>query len=134
MIHKYSMSGYNIVLDVESGGVYVVDGLTFNMLDKISLPMDKNCPDKFFKEFSEYTKEEIQDSYNEIYSLYTSKRLFSDNNGYEKYKESSVELPCCDDAVWLPWHDGRRGQQQRLYCVYGKRRRHGTGDLRRPED
>lgn len=93
MIHKYSMSGYNIVLDVESGGVYVVDDLTFKMLDKISLPMNKNCPDNLFKEFSKYSIEEIQDSYNEIYSLYESKRLFSDDNVYEKYSTSAEQAP-----------------------------------------
>ena len=81
MIHKYSMSGYNIVLDVESGGVYVVDDLTFKMLDKISLPMNKNCPDNLFKEFSKYSIEEIQDSYNEIYSLYQKGDIMNKENG-----------------------------------------------------
>ena len=35
MIHKYSMNGYNIVLDVNSGGVHVVDDLTYQILDDV---------------------------------------------------------------------------------------------------
>lgn len=93
MIHKYSMSGYNIVLDVGSGGVYFVDDLTFNMLDKINLPMNKDCPDSFFKEFSEYDMEEIQDSYNEIYYLYETQRLFSDDSIYEQHRKITEQSP-----------------------------------------
>jgi len=35
MIHKYKLAGYNIVLDVNSGGVHVVDDLTYDILDNI---------------------------------------------------------------------------------------------------
>ena len=31
MIHKYKLGDYNIVLDVNSGGVHVVDELTYDM-------------------------------------------------------------------------------------------------------
>ena len=33
MIHKYSMNGFNIVLDVNSGAVHVVDDAVYDVLD-----------------------------------------------------------------------------------------------------
>lgn len=33
MIHKYQLNGYNIVLDVNSGAVHVVDKLFYALLD-----------------------------------------------------------------------------------------------------
>ena len=32
MIHQYQLNGYNIVLDVNSGAIHVVDGLTYDMI------------------------------------------------------------------------------------------------------
>ena len=37
MIHKYKLNGLNIVLDVHSGGVHLVDELTYDMLCKSAL-------------------------------------------------------------------------------------------------
>ena len=33
MIHKFSMNGYNIVLDVNGGAVHVVDEVAYNLVD-----------------------------------------------------------------------------------------------------
>ena len=33
MIHKYNMNGYNIVLDINSGAVHVVDDAVYSILD-----------------------------------------------------------------------------------------------------
>lgn len=44
MIHKYSLNGFNIVLDVHSGGVSVVDDAAYRLLDFITPPMEKECP------------------------------------------------------------------------------------------
>ena len=32
MIHRYQLNGYNIVLDVCSGSIHAVDGLTYDMI------------------------------------------------------------------------------------------------------
>ena len=39
MIHKFYQNGYYIVLDVNSGGVHVVDELTYRLLDYVSEPV-----------------------------------------------------------------------------------------------
>ena len=33
MIHKFSMDGYNIVLDVNGGGVHVLDDVAYDLVD-----------------------------------------------------------------------------------------------------
>ncbi|MCE0605204.1 thioether cross-link-forming SCIFF peptide maturase, partial [Clostridioides difficile] len=33
MIHKFSMNGYNIVLDVNGGAVHVLDDVAYDLLD-----------------------------------------------------------------------------------------------------
>ncbi|MDE5600076.1 MAG: thioether cross-link-forming SCIFF peptide maturase, partial [Oscillospiraceae bacterium] len=93
MIHKYKMSGYNIVLDVESGSVHILDNLTFEMLDHISLPMNKNCSNNLLKKFPNYSESEIKESYAELYSLYKNGNLFSEKGNYEEYKNMMENSP-----------------------------------------
>ena len=44
MIHKYKLNGLNIVLDVNSGGVHIVDELTYDLLDNVEPPFEAECP------------------------------------------------------------------------------------------
>ena len=33
MVHQYKMGGYNIVIDVNSGALHVVDDMTYDMIE-----------------------------------------------------------------------------------------------------
>ena len=33
MVHQYKLNGYNIVLDICSGGVHVVDDVTYDIIE-----------------------------------------------------------------------------------------------------
>ncbi len=93
MIHKYKLNGYNIVLDVHSGGVHAVDELTYDMLDNIEPPFDESCPEHVVEKLSRfYEKEEILSCYDEIKELYEEKILFSTDD-YEKYARFAVAAP-----------------------------------------
>ena len=46
MIHKYKAKEINIVLDVNSGGVHVVDDITYDLLDYVEPPFSMECPEK----------------------------------------------------------------------------------------
>lgn len=52
MIHKYKLNGYNIVLDVNSGAVHVVDELTYDLLDNVMPPFSPECPENVVKAFA----------------------------------------------------------------------------------
>lgn len=84
MIHKFKLSGYNIVLDVHSGAVHVMDELCFRLLDFIDGSMTKQIPQLILDELNEYKADEIIGSYNELYSLYEQGLLFSQDD-YEKF-------------------------------------------------
>ena len=67
MIHKYKLKGYDIVLDVNSGGVHIVDDLTFDLLDYVQPPFDAECPAEAMDKLSEkYSPEDIKECYEEI--------------------------------------------------------------------
>jgi len=93
MIHKYKLNGYNIVLDVHSGGVHIVDELTYDMLDNVAPPFDEECPAGVVEKLSRfYDTDDIISSYEEIKELYREKILFSEDD-YEKYADFAVAAP-----------------------------------------
>ena len=93
MIHKYKLNGFNIVLDVNSGGVHIVDELTYDLLDNVEPPFEDKCPAKVMEKLSKaYAPEDIESCYQEIVELYNDKILFSDDD-YEKFAKASVASP-----------------------------------------
>lgn len=93
MIHKYKLNGYNIVLDVNSGGVHVVDDITYDLLDNVEPPFEESCPEKVIEKLSRfYSEEDIKSCYEEIVELYNDKILFSVDD-YEKFAKYSVASP-----------------------------------------
>ena len=93
MIHKYKYKDMNIVLDVHSGGVHIVDDLSYEILDYIKIPMDEKCPNYIIDKLSnKYNVDEIIACYEELYSLYTDKILFSEDD-YERFAKYSVASP-----------------------------------------
>ena len=50
MIHQYKNNGYNIVLDVNSGSVHVVDDVVYDMIPIIEEGLNNNCDETVIKE------------------------------------------------------------------------------------
>lgn len=93
MIHKFKLAGYNVLLDVNSGGVHIVDDLTYDLLDNVEPPFADVCPENVVKKLSKtYDAEAISECYDEIVSLYNDKILFSEDD-YEKFALSAVASP-----------------------------------------
>ncbi len=93
MIHKYKLAGYNVLLDTNSGGVHIVDDLTYDLLDNVQPPFEDTCPQKIVDKLGKiYNTDEIKECYDEIVSLYNDKILFSEDD-YEKFALTSVASP-----------------------------------------
>lgn len=93
MIHKYKLNGYNIVLDVNSGGVHVVDELTYDMLDNVEPPFADQCPQNVVDKLMRFYKEDdIRSCYDEVVELYKKDILYSTDD-YEKYAKFAVPAP-----------------------------------------
>lgn len=98
MIHKFKMFNLNVVVDVNSGGVFVFHDLAYEMLNFIKLPMVENCSEQILEKFKNHEKNEIFQTYSQIYELYSRKLLFSDNIDCSKFKhllESSKIKAMC---------------------------------------
>lgn len=76
VIHQYKNNGYNIVLDVNSGSVHVVDDVVY---DVIPLFEEKNREEisDYLKDI--YAKEEIQEAIEEIEQLKEEGLLFTED-------------------------------------------------------
>lgn len=93
MIHKYKLNGYNIVLDVNSGAVHVVDELTYDLLDNVQPPFEDVCPEKVVKKLSRfYKREDIESCYEEVKELYKQELLFTEDT-YEELSKVAITSP-----------------------------------------
>lgn len=80
MVHQFKNNGYNIVLDVCSGSVHVVDDLIYDM---VALFEKKNS-DEIIAAITEkygdlYTEEDIREAYLEIEELVHEGKLFTED-------------------------------------------------------
>ncbi len=76
MIHKYSMNGYNIVIDVNGGAVHVVDDVTYRVLDFFE---EKNLEEIVVLLADEFDRKKIEESYAEIEELVKEKLLYTED-------------------------------------------------------
>lgn len=88
MIHQYKSNGYNIVLDVNSGAVHVVDEVTY---DVISLFEELDADSITAKLSQEYPEEDIREVIEEVKQLKEDGQLFTEDiyqPFVEKFKET----------------------------------------------
>ena len=97
MIHQYKNNGYNIVLDVNSGSIHVVDDVVYDVLSL----MDEENVDRYGEaEFSriadvilkndykeEVTKEDLKDVFSDLQELEENGTLFTK----DVYKEGVID-------------------------------------------
>jgi uncharacterized protein len=91
----------NIVLDIYSGAVHVVDECLYDMLDYLLEPFtpESKCPDFIVSELKKkYSETEITESYSEICEIVKNGQLFTEDC-YEKFannwnKQSVVKALC----------------------------------------
>ena len=89
MIHKYSLNGYNIILDVYSGAVHVVDDLTYRLVDFTDENMTEQTPAEAYDALSEYSREDIDSAYAELYEAFDMGQLHASDD-YEKFADMMV--------------------------------------------
>lgn len=82
MVHQYKLNGYNIVLDINSGAVHVVDEIAYDIIslfkNKSKDEIIKNMVEKYSNRLN-ITEEEIEECYNQIEELKNSNQLFTED-------------------------------------------------------
>lgn len=82
MIHAYTQNGLNIILDVESGAIHILEELPYKMLKYINPPMEEKCSEEIkIKMLTHgFTEEMSVLAYDELYSLYKDEMLFTERD------------------------------------------------------
>lgn len=93
MIHRYSLAGYNIVLDVHSGAVHLADELFYELTGLLTPPLADSCPQAAFDKLGgRFSREEIEEVYQEILALYRDGQLYSEDD-YDKFDHMLAPSP-----------------------------------------
>ena len=74
MIHQFKLGGFNIVLDVASGSVHLVDDLAYDLIEKYEV----TAKEELIASLSDkYPKAEVENAYAQVSALKGSGRLFA---------------------------------------------------------
>ena len=93
MIHKYSLNGYRIVMDTNSGAVHIFDDAPFEMLDYLDDSVPENPPEKLLTALNgKYDTQTIGEAYEELKELDQTGQLFSSDE-YEQFASMMENAP-----------------------------------------
>ena len=123
MVHQYKNNGYNIVLDVNSGAVHVVDDAAY---DVISLYELKGREEIFTQLADRYEKAQLAEAYEEVKELAENGQLFTCDE-YEGYIEAFKNRPTVVKALCL--HIAHDCNLACRYCFAEEGEYHGKREL-----
>ena len=109
MIHQYKNNGYNIVMDVNSGSVHVVDDVVYDVIPLVEEALTTGCPETEIKNrvcgqlqdrnTDNYAPEDIADAVGQVMELREAGMLYAPDV-YENYiidfkkRETVVKALC----------------------------------------
>ena len=125
MVHQYKMGGYNIVIDVNSGAIHVVDDLTYDMIEMYE-SSDKNAIFASLEEKYPSQAGDLEEAWQEIQDLIASEDLFSKDN-YEPYITDFANRPTVVKALCL--HIAHDCNLACKYCFAEEGEYHGKREL-----
>ena len=103
MVHQYKNNGYDIVLDVNSGAIHVVDDVTYDVIEMYAAR--ENVADASEEEIvtalsGKYGKEEVEEAIDEVQTLIKNEELFTKDT-YENYMMDFKKRPTVVKALCL---------------------------------
>ncbi len=97
MVHQYKNNGYNIVLDVNSGAIHVVDDISYDVIELF----ESNTADDIVNKLQEkYPVDEIKEAIEEVQALKDEEVLFTEDT-YENYIIDFKKRPTVVKALCL---------------------------------
>ena len=100
MIHQYQLNGYNIVLDVCSGSVHVVDEAAYDLIGLYEDHSREAAIDEVSAKYPALDRAELEECYDDITSLKDAGKLFTPDTfapmaGELKARTSGVVKALC---------------------------------------
>lgn len=93
MIHKYTLNGFRIVLDTNSGAVHIFDEAPYEMLNYLEDCVPDEPPVALKEALgSRWDQATFDEAYEELKELYRQGLLFSED-GYERFSDMMVNSP-----------------------------------------
>ncbi|MEG2814511.1 MAG: 4Fe-4S cluster-binding domain-containing protein, partial [Oscillospiraceae bacterium] len=94
MIHKFTRAGMNIVMDIGSGAVHIIDEIAYNLLDEVSEQDLKNnkLPQLSHIFLENYSENDIKTAFDELCGLCKDELLYTDDS-YEEFKGKTGIAP-----------------------------------------
>ncbi len=94
MVHTFSLGGYNIACDVNSGAVHALSDCAFDVLNLLEAPLGEQCPDHVTEILSgAYKNKDISEAYAQLLELYNADMLFSDDDYFDVNKAVGGKNP-----------------------------------------
>ena len=129
MIHRYRNNGYNIVLDVNSGAVHVVDDIVYDLIPFMEEDQDVSDDELIKAAGSGYDAKEIKEAADEIRTLAKEGTLFS-KDVFEPYIESFTKAKNEKPVIKaLCLHIAHDCNLRCAYCFAGDGEYHGRKAL-----
>ena len=93
MIHTFTALGQYLVADVNSGAVHVLDRMSYDLLSlrEKEETMGETCPREIRERLTQYSDQEVDETWEELRSLQESGLLFSSDDYLDP--EAAMELP-----------------------------------------
>ncbi len=129
MIHQYKLNGYNIVLDVHSGSVHVVDDVAYDIIEMYESSTEKQIIDAMMKKYGDrldVNEAEIRLCLSDIKELIAQKKLFSE----DIYKDIAFDFKNKSrDIKALCLHVAHTCNLNCSYCFASQGKYHGERAL-----
>ncbi len=129
MLHAYKLNGYNIVLDVFSGSVHVVDDLAYDVISLYENTEKEEIIRRMlekYKDVPDVTRGEIEDVFADLEELRKAKKLFTE----DVYADKAFDLKNrVTDIKALCLHVAHTCNLNCTYCFAAQGRYHGERAL-----
>ena len=119
MIHKFRFEDANIVMDIHSGSIHLLDDVAFAIVDDVSILSKEDILKKYSKS---YSKEAIEEAYKELMLLKKEEMLFTPDL-YEDFVPAFMEREPVVKALCL--HVAHDCNLACKYCFAGEGEYHG---------
>ena len=105
MVHQYKNNGYNIILDVNSGSIHVVDDVVYEIVPLVEEALEagkskENMSDGIFDRLKDrFAREDMQEAFEQVWELKEAGMLYAPDI-YENYvidfkkRETVVKALC----------------------------------------
>ena len=123
MIHQYKLNGYNIVLDICSGGVHVVDDVTYDLIGGFESTGREELVDKLASSYPDIGRDEIDGIYDDVLSLKENGQLFTEDTYEDKAGELKAKTNGVVKALCL--HIAHTCNLNCEYCFASQGKYHG---------